>query len=234
MDFDFKCFFGFFAELLLIFIQELFSEYMVSTVFGFLRYIASLVVLVYILTVLVFPCIIIVFIGFLLSYHSQDVKHLFWEHLNYSNNISKPLLDTYKDYNIKKIYFRKVNLPKYTIPILYVISLFIPNIVFYSLIFEVENKKEEKKLIKIEKYNNQFISKLYSVEIPNDTFSIDIENETIKSFLKKFSDSLENEDSNCTSNCNNLIQKIAKHYKVDNSIDINLLKQPSCFFNIFK
>ena len=78
-------FLKFLCELLVIFLQELFSENVITQVFSFLKYIVSCIVILYIITFLIFPAILISLITFLASYHSQDIKHLFWEHINKTN-----------------------------------------------------------------------------------------------------------------------------------------------------
>lgn len=226
-------FLKFLCELLVIFLQELFSENVITQVFSFLKYIVSCIVILYIITFLIFPAILISLITFLASYHSQDIKHLFWEHINKTNLKSESLREKYKDYKINKIYFRKIQFPNYISPILYLISLFIPDLIFYSLILEIE-QNNSKKLIRIEKNSEEYLSKLYNLELPDNTFNIDVQNETIDTFLEKFGDSIDNEDNKSNINCKNIIENILKFYNKENSVDNFLIKSPICLFNLCK
>ena len=226
-------FLKFLCELLIIFIQELFSDNIVNQLFSFLKYLISCIVIIYIVTFLIFPAILISLIAFLASYHSQDIKHLFWEHINKNNFESESLREKYKDYKINKIYLRKIQFPSYITPILYLISLFIPDLIFYSLILEIENDNQ-KKLIRIEKNSDEYLCKLYNLELPNNTFNIEIENETIDSFLDKFGDSINNEDNKSNINCKNIIENILKFYNKENCVDNLLIKSPICLFNLCK
>lgn len=226
-------FLKFLCELLIIFIQELFSENVITQVFSFLKYLVSSLVIIYIITFLVFPAILISIIAFLLSYHSQDVKHLFWEYINKTQLESDSLREKYKDFKIKKIYLRKIQFPSYIMPILYLISVFIPDLIFYSLILEIEDNNS-KKLVRIEKNREEYLCKQYNLDLPNNTFNIELDNETVESFLEKFGSSIDNEDNKSNINCKNIIDSILKHYKKENCVDNLLIKPPICLFNICK
>lgn len=223
-------FIKFLCDLLIVFIQELFSENVITQVFSFLKYLVSCIVIIYILTFLIFPSILICLISFLLSYHSQDIKHLFWEYINKTNIDTESLREKYNNYKINKIYLRKIQFPNYIMPILYVVSLFIPDLIFYSLILEIEHENS-KKLVRIEKNKEEYLCKLYNLELSNNVFNIEIQNETIESFLEKFGSSIENEDNKSNINCKNIINNILKHYNKENCVDNLLIKQPICLFN---
>ena len=232
---EFQFLMGFFCELLGIFIQEIFSQKVITSLFDLLKYIITCLVVVYILTFLVAPTIVIVVLLFLLSYHSYDIKHLFWEYVNKSNDVSIINLKDMKDCKIKNIYLRKINIPKFLTPLCYAFSCLVTEILFFSLIFEIEDSNGISKLIRVERGSKEYIGKNYTLEIPENTFKINIDNDTnLNEFMEKYNEIWHSEISPNLSNCKSLIQNILKNFGKENDVDSVLISEPFCILKFLK
>ena len=226
---------GFFCELMGLFIHEIFSEKVITSLFDLLKYFITCLVVIYILTVLVVPSIIIILLLFLLSYHSQDVKHLFWEYINKSKEIPTIDLKQLKDHKIKNIYLRRINIPKFLTPICYAFSCLVTEILYFSLIFEIEDSNGITKFIRIERGNKEYVGKNYSLEIPDGTFTINIDkDEKLNEFIEKYQDIWYSEFSPNSSNCKSLIQNILKNFGKENDVDNLLISEPFCILKFLK